>query len=86
MVTVITAKELRERMGEHLDRAHLSGETFLVTRAGRGKAVLIGPAQYLELIERLEALQAGKQAPPSEASKPADRKVVSTKELKALLK
>jgi len=86
MVTVITTKELRERMGEHLDRAHLSGETFLVTRAGRGKAVLIGASEYLQLVERLEALQAGKKIPSHESHKNSDRKVVSTEELKALLK
>ena len=76
---------MRERIGEHLDRAHLSGEAFLITRAGRGKAVLLGASQYLQLVERIEAMQAGKHAPPPERPKTSE-KVVSTAELKALLK
>jgi prevent-host-death family protein len=86
MVTLITAKELRSRMGEHLDRAHLSGETFLITRDGRGKAVLIGAQQYLDLVEQLEALQTGKKVAAGGAPKNGDRKVVSTQELKSLIK
>jgi prevent-host-death family protein len=69
----ITAKEIRDRLGEYLDRAHLSGEVFVVTRKGRGKAVLVGAAEYLEMIELLDA--AGKKVPPSPTSKRGEQHI-----------
>jgi len=65
----ITAKEIRDRLGEYLDRAHLSGEVFVVTRKGRGKAVLVGAAVYLEMIELLDALPAAKKASSSSSKR-----------------
>lgn len=81
----ISVTELRIRAGEYLDRANLSHEAFVITRADRGKAVLLSAAAYLDLIEQLEALQVGKR-PPSKRSSGDGAKILSAKQLQALLK
>ncbi len=64
MLKVITAREIRDRLGEYLDRAHPSEEGFLITRKGPAKAVLLPVDQYLKLMDRLEAFESGKKVPP----------------------
>jgi len=81
MVKLISVTQLRERVGEYLDRADYSTEAFLVTRAGRGKAILVSAAEYLRLIEERDALRAGKRPPQSKQPEPT----VTKEQLKALL-
>jgi prevent-host-death family protein len=84
MLKTVPAQDLRVRLGEYLDRADLSGDAFLVTRGDRPKAVILGPAEYLELIEKLEALESGRKAPIHDTNEDDDR-IVSTQKLKAML-
>jgi len=60
----VPAQDLRLRLGEYLDRANLSGDAFVVTRGDRPKAVLLGVTQFLEMLDRLEALEEGRVVPP----------------------
>ena len=60
MVRQSTGTELRIRLGEYLDRADLLREVFVVTRKARAKGILLSPQVYLELVETVEALKAGK--------------------------
>ena len=85
MLKAVPAQDLRIRLGEYLDRADLSGDAFVVTRGDRPKAVLLGAAQYVEIVERMEALEAGHTV-PARAAEPADDRVVTTDALKALLR
>lgn len=82
MVKEITGTELRIRLGEYLDRANLSRETFVITRKGRGKAILLSPDHYLQLVETVEALKAGKE-PPAVADD--DSNVLTHDELRRLI-
>ena len=50
MNKTISAQQLRNNLGEFLDRAFYKREVFTVTRAGREKAVLLSPSQYRELV------------------------------------
>ena len=82
MVKEITGTELRIRLGEYLDRANLSRETFVITRKGRGKAILLSPDAYLQLVETVDALKAGKKPP----STPDDEgNVLTHEELRRLI-
>jgi Phd_YefM. len=83
MLKLITAQELRDRLGEHLDRAHFSGEGFVVTRGQRPKAVLLGPIEYLELVEKLAAYEKGRK--PSPPVNPPTPGLISVDDLKRLL-
>lgn len=82
----VTARELRERLGEYLDRAQLSGDVFVVTRKGRGKAVIVGAQQFLGLLDRLEALENGDRGPEHDTEdQEREREIRSKEELKALI-
>ena len=85
MMKPVPAQDLRLRLGEYLDRANLSGDAFVVTRGERPKAVLLGVTQYLEMLDRLEALEAGREIPARTVS-PDDREVVTKEQLKAMLR
>jgi prevent-host-death family protein len=85
MLKTVPAQDLRIRLGEYLDRADLSGDAFVVTRGDRPKAVLLGAAQYVEIVERIEALEAGHTAQARQAGS-ADERVVTTEKLRALLR
>lgn len=54
MNKTVSAQQLRNRLGEYLDRADLAGEVITIARAGRTKAVLLGHAKYRELLVRRE--------------------------------
>lgn len=83
MVKHISVTQLRERTGEYLDRADLSRETFIITRKGRGKAVLVSPEEYIRLLEERDALRDGKQPPePSRNQEPT----LSLPDLKTLVR
>lgn len=86
MLIAIPAQEMRVRLGEYLDRADLSGEEFVVTRGERPKAVLLGAAQYLALIERLETLESGRTVEPRPESPQGDQRVLTKDKLKAMLR
>ena len=83
MLKKVTAQLLRDRLGEHLDRACLSGEAFVITRGERPKAVLLGPTQYLDLLERLSAYENGRKPTPRAKSNKDD--LLSPEELKRLI-
>jgi prevent-host-death family protein len=85
MLKAVPAQDLRVRLGEYLDRADLSGDAFVVTRGDRPKAVILGPTEYLDLVEKLEALEAGRKA-PAHKSDSDDEPIVSTQKLKAMLR
>ena len=85
MLKAIPAQDFRIRLGEYLDRADLSGDSFVVTRGDRAKAVVLGAQQYLELIERVEALEAGRSVPARNDEPNGDR-VVTKEKLKAMLR
>ncbi len=85
MLKSVPAQDLRIRLGEYLDRADLSGDAFIVTRGDRPKAVILGPNEYLELVEKLEALEAGRKVPPHDVEHD-DERSVSTRKLKAMLR
>lgn len=59
MLKTINPTEVRDRLGEILDRA-AAGDVLAITRYGRPKAVLVGASQYLALVEELQALRNGK--------------------------
>ncbi len=85
MLKAIPAQDFRIRLGEYLDRADLSGDSFVVTRGDRAKAVVLGATQYLELVDRLEALENGRPVPPRNAET-SDGKVLTKEKLKAMLR
>jgi prevent-host-death family protein len=84
MFRKVTAQELRNRLGEHLDRADLSGQAFVVTRGRRPKAVLLGASQYVALMDRLAAYENGQK--PAKRPEQEDHELVSLEELKRLMK
>lgn len=85
MMKPVPAQDLRLRLGEYLDRANLSGDAFVVTRGERPKAVLLGVTQYLEMLDRLEALEEGR-AFPSRVVSLDDSEVVTKEQLKAMIR
>jgi prevent-host-death family protein len=85
MMKPVPAQDLRLRLGEYLDRADISGDAFVVTRGERPKAVLLGVTQYLEMLDRLEALEEGRVV-PARAIAFDDRGVVTKEQLKAMLR
>jgi len=80
----ISVTQLRERLGEFLDRADLSRETFVITRGSRAKGVILSPGSYLHLVETIEALQTGKRPPADEGG--TDGKVLTKDQLKSLIR
>ncbi|MBZ5639208.1 MAG: type II toxin-antitoxin system Phd/YefM family antitoxin [Acidobacteriia bacterium] len=85
MLKAIPAQDFRIRLGEYLDRCDLSGDSFVVTRGDRAKAVVLGATQYLELMERLEALEAGQPVPPRSAEASGE-KVLTKEKLKTMVR
>jgi len=81
----VPAQDLRLRLGEYLDRANLSGDAFVVTRGERPKAVLLGVTQYVEMLDRLEALEEG-HVVPSRVVSLDDTEVVTKEQLKAMIR
>ena len=48
------SRELRIKMGARLDAAHFYGEPTIVTSNSEPRAVLIGYAQWLSLMDRVQ--------------------------------
>jgi antitoxin Phd len=57
MARIVTADDLRAKLGRELDALRESEEALYVTKRGRLAGVLIDPEQYAQLIERLDYLE-----------------------------
>ena len=57
MARIVTADELRAKLGRELDALRQSEEALYVTKRGRLAGVLLDPKRYAELIERLDYLE-----------------------------
>lgn len=57
MARIVTADDLRARLGRELDALRESEETLYVSKRGRLAGVLLDPERYAELIERLDYLE-----------------------------
>lgn len=57
MARMVTADDLRARLGRELDALHESEEALYVSKRGRLAGVLLDPDRYAELIERLDYLE-----------------------------
>jgi prevent-host-death family protein len=54
MARIVTADDLRAKLGRELDALRESEEALYVTKQGRLAGVLLDPEHYAELVERLE--------------------------------
>ncbi len=57
MPRIVTAEDLRAKLGRELDALRESEEALYVSKRGRLAGVLLDPDRYAELIERLEYLE-----------------------------
>jgi prevent-host-death family protein len=57
MARIVTADDLRAKLGRELDALRESEEALYVTKRGRLAGVLVDPEQYAQLIERLDYLE-----------------------------
>jgi PHD/YefM family antitoxin component YafN of YafNO toxin-antitoxin module len=57
MARIVTADDLRARLGRELDALRESEEALYVSKRGRLAAVLLDPDRYAELLERLDYLE-----------------------------
>jgi len=57
MARIVTADDLRAKLGRELDALRESEEVLYVSKRGRLAGVLLDPERYAELIERLEYLE-----------------------------
>ena len=57
MARIVTADDLRAKLGRELDALRESEEVLYVSRRGRLAGVLVDPDRYAELIERLDFLE-----------------------------
>lgn len=57
MARIVTADDLRAKLGRELDALKESESAVYVSRRGRLAGVLLDPERYAELIERLEYLE-----------------------------
>lgn len=57
MPRIVTADDLRARLGRELDALRESEEALYVSKRGRLAGVLLDPDRYAELIERLDYLE-----------------------------
>lgn len=57
MPRIVTADDLRARLGRELDALRESEEALYVSKRGRLAGVLLDPDRYAELIDRLEYLE-----------------------------
>jgi PHD/YefM family antitoxin component YafN of YafNO toxin-antitoxin module len=54
---IVTAEDLRAKLGRELDALRESEEALYVTKRGRLAGVLLDPGRYNELMDRLEYLE-----------------------------
>lgn len=57
MARVVTAEDLRARLGQELDSLKASTDVLYVSKRGRLAGVLIDVDQYAEILDRLEFLE-----------------------------
>ncbi len=57
MPRIVTADDLRAKLGRELDALRESEEAVYVSKRGRLAGVLLDPDRYAELIERLDYLE-----------------------------
>ncbi len=57
MPRIVTAEDLRAKLGRELDALRESEEALYVSKRGRLAGVLLDPDRYAELMERLEYLE-----------------------------
>ena len=57
MPRIVTAEDLRARLGRELDALKETEEALYVSKRGRLAAVLLDSERYAELIDRLEYLE-----------------------------
>lgn len=57
MPRIVTAEDLRARLGRELDALRESEEALYVSKRGRLAGVLLDADRYAELVERLEYLE-----------------------------
>ena len=57
MARIVTANDLRAKLGRELDALRESEEALYVSKRGRLAGVLLDPERYAELIERLDYLE-----------------------------
>lgn len=57
MARIVTADDLRAKLGRELDALRESEEALYVSKRGRLAAVLLDPDHYAELIDRLDYLE-----------------------------
>ena len=57
MPRIVTAEDLRARLGRELDTLRESDDALYVSKRGRLAGVLVDPDRYADLLERLEYLE-----------------------------
>jgi PHD/YefM family antitoxin component YafN of YafNO toxin-antitoxin module len=57
MPRIVTADDLRARLGRELDALRDSEDALYVSKRGRLAGVLLDPDRYAELLDRLEYLE-----------------------------
>ena len=57
MARVVTAQDLRARLGQELDSLKAASDVLYVSKRGRLAAVLIDVDSYREIVDRLEFLE-----------------------------
>ena len=57
MPRIVTAEDLRAKLGRELDALRESEDALYVSKRGRLAGVLLDPERYAELIERLDYLE-----------------------------
>jgi prevent-host-death family protein len=57
MARVVTAEDLRARLGQELDALKSAGEVVYVSKRGRMAGVLVDVERYAEILDRLEFLE-----------------------------
>ena len=57
MSRIVTADDLRARLGRELDALRESDDALYVSKRGRLAGVLLDPDRYAELLERLDYLE-----------------------------
>lgn len=57
MARIVTADDLRAKLGRELDALRESEEALYISKRGRLAGVLLDPDRYAELIDRLDYLE-----------------------------
>jgi len=57
MPRIVTAEDLRAKLGRELDALRDSDEVLYVSKRGRLAGVIVDPDRYSELIDRLDYLE-----------------------------